>query len=86
MTQKRFNHPCKKPWAKSLSCDRNRRWAVYGIGIHLLDDVRRRLEEIGYWLYESYWGNGIVTNAVSSLIPVAFERFDIVRLQAWDFF
>jgi ribosomal-protein-alanine N-acetyltransferase len=59
--------------------------AVGGIGVHLLDDVRRRSAEIGYWLSESYWGNGIVTDAVSSLIPVAFERFDIVRLQAGIF-
>lgn len=59
---------------------------VGGIGIHLLDDVRRRSAEIGYWLSESYWGKGIVTDAVSSLIPVAFERFDIVSAPGWDLF
>src|SRR5512137_2611670 len=59
--------------------------AAGGIGIHLLDDVKRRSAEIGYWLAESFWGKGIVTDAVRSLVPVAFERYDIVRLQAGIF-
>ncbi|MDV2480853.1 GNAT family N-acetyltransferase [Methanoculleus sp. Wushi-C6] len=59
--------------------------AVGGIGIQPLDDVKRRTAEIGYWLSESFWGRGIVTGAVRSLVPVAFERFDIVRLEAGVF-
>ncbi len=59
--------------------------AVGGIGIHPKSDVRCRSAEIGYWLSESYWGQGIVTDAVSSLVPVAFGRYDIVRLQAGIF-
>jgi ribosomal-protein-alanine N-acetyltransferase len=59
--------------------------AVGGIGIHPLDDVKRRSAEIGYWLSESLWGKGIVTDAVRFLVPVAFERYDIVRLQAGIF-
>lgn len=59
--------------------------AVGGIGIHPLDDVKRRSAEIGYWLSESLWGKGIVTDAVGSLVPVAFERYDIVRLQTGIF-
>ena len=59
--------------------------AVGGIGVHPLDDVKRRSAEIGYWLSESLWGKGIMTDAVGSLVPVAFERYDIVRLQAGIF-
>jgi len=59
--------------------------AVGGIGIHRLDDIRRRSAEIGYWLSESCWGRGIATDAVRSLVPVAFEAFDIVRLEAGIF-
>jgi len=59
--------------------------AVGGIGIHPLDDVKHRSAEIGYWLSESCWGHGIVTDAVRSVVPVAFERYDIVRLQAGIF-
>jgi RimJ/RimL family protein N-acetyltransferase len=59
--------------------------AVGGIGIHPKSDVRCRSAEIGYWLSESYWGQGIVTDAVSALVPVAFGRYNIVRLQAGIF-
>jgi len=59
--------------------------AVGGIGIQPLEDVRRRTAEIGYWLSESFWGRGIATDAVRSLVPVAFERYGIVRLQAGIF-
>lgn len=59
--------------------------AVGGIGVQPLADVKRRTAEIGYWLSEPFWSRGIVTNAVRSLVPVAFERFDIVRLQAGVF-
>jgi ribosomal-protein-alanine N-acetyltransferase len=59
--------------------------AIGGIGIHPLDDVKRRSAEIGYWLTEPFWGKGIVTDAVRSLVPVAFKKYDIVRLQAGIF-
>jgi len=59
--------------------------AVGGIGIQPLVDVKHRTAEIGYWLSEPFWGRGIVTDAVRSLVPVAFERFDIVRLEAGVF-
>ncbi len=59
--------------------------AVGGIGIQPLDDVRRRTAEIGYWLAESFWGRGIATDAVRSIVPVAFAAFDIVRLEAGIF-
>lgn len=53
-----------------------------GIGINLLEDVCNRTAEIGYWLAEPYWGRGIVTNAVRAIVPVAFDRYDITRIQA----
>jgi RimJ/RimL family protein N-acetyltransferase len=59
--------------------------AVGGIGIHPLVDVHRGSAEIGYWLSQEYWGRGIVTDVVWSIIPVAFNRFPITRLQAGIF-
>ena len=59
--------------------------AVGGIGITLLGDVYKKTAEIGYWLAEPFWGRGICTGAVSALVPVVFERLDIVRLQAGVF-
>ncbi len=59
--------------------------AAGGIGIHPLQDVYRKTAEIGYWLSEPCWGRGIATEAVRALVPIAFERFDIIRLQAGVF-
>jgi [ribosomal protein S5]-alanine N-acetyltransferase len=59
--------------------------AVGGIGIHPLQDVYRGTAEIGYWLAEPFWGLGIITGAVSALIPVAFHQPGIIRLQAGIF-
>jgi [ribosomal protein S5]-alanine N-acetyltransferase len=59
--------------------------AAGGIGIHPLIDVYRNTAEIGYWLAEPFWGRGIATNAVRALVPVAFEQFAILRLQAGIF-
>jgi len=56
--------------------------AIGGIGISPLADVKHRTAEIGYWLAEPFWGRGIATDAVRSLVPVAFERMGMVRLEA----
>jgi RimJ/RimL family protein N-acetyltransferase len=59
--------------------------AVGGVGIHLLDDVKHGTAEIGYWISESLWGKGIMSEAIGSLVPVAFKQYAIVRLQAGIF-
>lgn len=59
--------------------------AAGGIGVHPLADVHRRTAEIGYWLSERYRRRGIATNAVQAVVPLAFERFGLARLQAGVF-
>jgi [ribosomal protein S5]-alanine N-acetyltransferase len=59
--------------------------AVGGIGVHLLEDVYHRSAELGYWLSEEYWGKGIVSDAVRTLLPIAFREHDIIRIQAGVF-
>lgn len=39
--------------------------------------------QIGYWLGEQHWGQGIVTEAISFFSDWAFEHFQhVVRLEA----
>ena len=59
--------------------------AAGGIGLVLKDDVFRRSAEIGYWLGEEFWGQGIVTEAVRALTDYAFATFDLCRLYAGVF-
>ena len=56
--------------------------SVGGIGVFVRDDVYRKSAEIGYWLAEPYWGNGIVTDAAKQIVEMAFDTFDIVRIYA----
>jgi len=59
--------------------------AVGAIGIHPQTDIMRKNAELGYWLGEAYWGNGIISKAIAQIIPVAFNTFDINRLFAGCF-
>ncbi len=55
---------------------------IGGIGMKLRDDVFRRSAEIGYWLGEPFWGQGIATAALRALTEWAFTEFDLVRIEA----
>jgi len=56
--------------------------AVGSIGIFLKDDVYCKSAEIGYWLAEPYWKNGIMTSAVIEMCDYAFKTYDLVRIFA----
>lgn len=59
--------------------------AAGGIGIFVKDDVYEKSAELGYWLAQEYWGQGIVSGAVRTICKEAFEAFDIVRIFAEPF-
>lgn len=59
--------------------------AVGGIGVSLKQDIMRKNAELGYWLSEDYWGQGIITKAIREIVKLAFETFDINRIYATPF-
>jgi RimJ/RimL family protein N-acetyltransferase len=59
--------------------------AVGGIGLILGTDVDRVSAELGYWIGESYWNRGIVTEAVRAFSDRAFETYDLTRVFAIPF-
>jgi RimJ/RimL family protein N-acetyltransferase len=59
--------------------------AVGGIGIHPQSDIQRKNAELGYWLAEPYWGQGIVTAAIYEIVEFAFKTYDINRIFARPF-
>ncbi|MEO6131348.1 MAG: GNAT family protein [Saprospiraceae bacterium] len=59
--------------------------AVGGIGIHPQDDIHRKNAELGYWLAEQFWGQGIISRAIKQTINFAFETYDIDRVFARPF-
>ncbi len=59
--------------------------AVGAIGYVPGRDVERFSAEIGYWLGESFWGRGIVSEALQLVTEHAFERMNFLRLFALPF-
>lgn len=59
--------------------------AAGGIGVTLLNDVYEKSAELGYWLSEEYWRQGIMSQAVQIICRKAFKAFDIIRIFAEPF-
>ena len=50
------------------------------IGLHFQTGLERKFVEIGYFIGEEYWGNGIGTQAVSLMCDYGFQNLDITRI------
>lgn len=59
--------------------------AVGGIGYVPGHDIERYSAEIGYWLGQSCWGRGIVTEALQLVTEHAFTTLNFLRLFALPF-
>ena len=59
--------------------------AIGAIGIHPQDDIFVKNAELGYWLAEPFWGNGIITKAIIEMVDYGFKTFDINRIFARPF-
>jgi RimJ/RimL family protein N-acetyltransferase len=59
--------------------------AIGGIGFALRTDVERVSAEIGYWLAESHWGQGIATEALIAVTAYATETHGLTRIFAVPF-
>lgn len=59
--------------------------AVGAIGYVPGRDVERFSAEVGYWLGESLWGRGIVTEALGLLTEHAFAKTNVLRMFALPF-
>jgi RimJ/RimL family protein N-acetyltransferase len=59
--------------------------AIGGIAVSPFDDVYRKSAEIGFWVAEPFWGQGIATRAVRAMTEWGFAHFDVVRIQACVF-
>jgi RimJ/RimL family protein N-acetyltransferase len=55
---------------------------VGGIGISLLNDVYKMNVELGYWVAEPFWGQGIGTVSVGLMTEYVFANFAVNRIVA----
>jgi RimJ/RimL family protein N-acetyltransferase len=56
-----------------------------GIGLHVQTDIHIKNAELGYWLAEPFWGQGIMTKAVKHIVDYGFKNLDINRIFARPF-
>ena len=59
--------------------------AVGSIGAFRKDNIHNKTAELGYYLAENYWGQGIMTQAVKQLCAYVFASSDIIRIYAEPF-
>ena len=58
---------------------------IGSIGIFIGEDIYRFNAEIGYWIAEPFWGNGLGTLALNAMTNYAFSNFNLERLFARPF-
>ncbi|GAB4407325.1 MAG: GNAT family N-acetyltransferase [Bacteroidia bacterium] len=56
-----------------------------GVGIHPQSDIYCKNAELGYWLAEPFWGQGIMTRVVQEMVGYGFRHWDIDRVFARPF-
>ena len=56
--------------------------AIGGIGMLIGEDVHRFSAELGYWLAEPFWNQGIMTQAVKRIVEYAFIHLNLYRIYA----
>jgi RimJ/RimL family protein N-acetyltransferase len=59
--------------------------AVGGLGYVPGNDIERYSAEVGYWIGETCWGRGIVTDALRLFSEHAFAKLQLLRLFALPF-
>jgi ribosomal-protein-alanine N-acetyltransferase len=55
------------------------------IGLELKSDVYKYSAELGYWIGESFWGQGIATKAVKVICNYGFSELKLVRIYSGVF-
>ncbi len=55
---------------------------VGGIGLHPQSGCKRHSAEIGYWLGEQYWGQGLATGGLVMMTEFAFSKMGFKKVFA----
>lgn len=59
--------------------------AIGSIGVFRQENIHARTAEMGYYIAEPYWGQGIMTAAVRQMCVLIFNTTDIIRIFAEPF-
>ncbi len=56
--------------------------AIGEIGVVVQPDVHRYSAEIGFWIGEAYWGQGLMTEAVNWMLDYCYKEMGLKRIFA----
>ena len=59
--------------------------AISSIAVFRQGSIQRLTGELGYYIAEEYWGNGIMTQAVRQICEYVFKNSDLIRIYAEPF-
>ncbi|MBC7922742.1 MAG: GNAT family N-acetyltransferase [Ferruginibacter sp.] len=57
-------------------------YLIGGVGFHVRYGLASHKDEIGYWLGEPFWGQGIMTRVIAEICRLGFQEFNLLRLEA----
>lgn len=77
-----LNSEKDKTYAFAITIDDK---AIGSIGVFRKDNIHYRTAEMGYYIAELYWGQGLGTSAVKQLSHYIFQHTDIIRIYAEPF-
>ncbi len=55
------------------------------IGVCICNDILRMNAELGYWIGDEYKCRGIMTEAVTEMVQIVFDNFEVTRIFASPF-
>lgn len=58
---------------------------IGSVGVFRKDNIHSHTAEIGYYIAQEYWGNGIMTRVIKEVCDYIFENTDIIRIFAEPF-
>ncbi|MDP4179583.1 MAG: GNAT family protein [Bacillota bacterium] len=77
-----LNSDINKTYAFAITVDDK---AIGSIGVFRNENIHFRTAEMGYYIAEPYWGQGIGTSAVNQICRYIFDHTDIIRIYAEPF-
>ncbi len=78
--EKAAARPSERYWIIEVGSE-----AVGVISIFFKSGIHRKNVEIGFWLGEALWGQGIMTYAIKRVVDFTFENYDVNRIYAQTF-
>ncbi|MEJ2120280.1 MAG: GNAT family N-acetyltransferase [Alphaproteobacteria bacterium] len=58
---------------------------IGAVGLERRSHTRRDIHEIGYWIAEEWWGQGLASEAAGRVVRYAFDELGVTRLTSGHF-